>query len=136
MDNVQFQGYKMLLKFNASHSMTDRSAMHVHSFILKLYIRKENDTFVEFNKYEKIIIDYINKYRGKYLNDFFEDSTTLENLSIHFFEDIEEILSDTNNFSLISLELGDSPLKSVKIGHEIIASRANLFINSNVLNLD
>ena len=53
MDNVQFQGYKMLLKFNASHSMTDRSAMHVHSFILKLYIKKENDAFVEFNKYEK-----------------------------------------------------------------------------------
>ena len=128
-----FIGYKMSIKFNASHSMTDRSAMHVHSFLLKIYIKKETENFVEFNKYEKIILEYIKKYRGKYLNDFFEDQTTLENLCLHFFEDIEDILSDTNDFSLLNLELGDSPLMSVKVGRNIIASRANLFIDNKVL---
>ena len=134
MNDTHFQGYKMSLKFNASHSMTDEDNMHAHSFILKLFIKKETDTFVEFSEYEKIIKEYIEKYRGKYLNYFFDDIPTLENLCIHFFEDIEEILSDTNDFTLISVELGDSPIKSVKVGNEIIASRANLFINNNILN--
>jgi 6-pyruvoyl-tetrahydropterin synthase len=113
--------------------MTDEDGKHVHSFILKLYIRKENENFVEFNKYEKIIKEYIEKLRGNYLNYIFDETPTLEYLSLRFFEDIEEILSDTKNFTLVSLELGDSPIKSVKVGNEIIASRANLFIDSSVL---
>ena len=87
---------------------------------------------MEFFEYEKTIMNYINQYKGKYLNDLFDETPTLEYLCIRFFTDIEYILDNVEPFTLLSLELGDSPIRSVKVGQEIIASRTNIFITDEM----
>lgn len=132
INNSLVEGYKMTFKFNASHSMTDKSKEHAHTFFVNLYISKDVNSFVEFFEYEKTIMNYINQYKGKYLNDLFDETPTLEYLCIRFFTDIEYILDNVEPFTLLSLELGDSPIRSVKVGQEIIASRTNIFITDEM----
>ncbi len=129
------EGYKMTYKFNASHSMQKWVNIHTHTFFVNLYITKDTAKFVEFYEYEKAIINYINKYKGCYLNDLFTEEPTVEFLCMTFFHDISEILDSTEAFTLLSLELGDSPINSVKVGKEIIASRANIHITEEMYSL-
>ncbi len=139
MDNLQekikFVGYKMTFRFNASHSMTDKTRLHAHTFLVNIYIKKETNAFIEFIEYEKAIVKYINQYKGQYLNDFFDEIPTLEFLCIKFYNDIEYILQDIEAFNLISVELGDSPIKTVKVGKEIVASRASIFIDTKLYDM-
>ena len=129
------EGYRMTFKFNASHSMTDRSKEHAHTFLVNLYITKDVSSFVEFHEYEKTITNYIEQYKGQYLNDLFEERPTLEFLCIRFFTDIEKILDSIDAFTLLNLELGDSPIRTVKVGRNIIAGRANIFITDEMFDL-
>ncbi len=125
----KFEGYKMTFKFNASHSLSDETKKHAHTFLVRLYIQKDTKDFVEFFEYEKLIKNYINQYRGQYLNDYMQEIPTIENVCIMFFEDIEKIFNNEPAFSLISLEFGDNPLKMAKVGHKAISSRANIIID-------
>ena len=121
--------YKMTFKFNASHSMSDRSNEHAHTFMVSMYIRRLSNNFIEFYEYETAIANYIQQYKGAYLNDIFDFNPTLEALCLRFFDDISYIFNKDANFELLSLELGDNPTKTVKVGKEIIINQANIKIS-------
>ena len=65
----------------------------------------------------------------------FKETPTIEYLCLRFYKDIEAILSNIEAYTLLNLELGDSPIKSVKVGREIIAGRANIFITDEMYNV-
>ncbi len=132
LQSGSFQGYKMNYKFNASHNFSKKiEGRHAHTFCVDLFIRKNNNSFVEFTTYEKRIQTYLKKYRGQYLNkmmEFENEIPTLEAICRKFFIDIDDIFKMGNDFTLVRLEIGDNPISSVSVGEEIIINSSNLFI--------
>jgi len=135
MNRKKFEGYKMTYRFNASHTISTMDKVHAHTFWVKLYIKKDTLEFVEFINYEKEITDYFEGYRRKCINEFeaFKDSgASLENMCRVFFEDIKKVFEGIEEFSLVKLELGDSPINSVSCATEVIAGEAGIFIDSQL----
>ena len=60
----KFEGYKMTFKFNASHSLSDETKKHAHTFLVRLYIQKDTKDFVEFFEYEIQLIIISEKLLG------------------------------------------------------------------------
>lgn len=103
--------YKYTFRFNASHSNTgDMSKVHTHSFIVSVFMKYKE--YITYDKTEKDIKEYLSKYKGQCLNEFFEKDPTIENLAEYLFEDLDEIIGDHN---LVTLELSDSPVQLYRI---------------------
>lgn len=103
--------YKYTFRFNASHSNTsDLSKVHTHSFVVSTYMKYHEH--ISYDATEKQIKEYLSKYKGKCLNDFFEKVPTIEHVAEYFFEDLDEIIGGNN---LVTLELSDSPVQLFRI---------------------
>lgn len=132
MIKTRLEGYKMTYRFNASHTINSLDKVHTHTFWVKIYIRKDIKGFFEFADYENKIVDYFAGYRRKCINDFdsFKESgASLENMCRIFFKEIGDIFESIDEFSLVKLELGDSPIKSVSCATEVIAGEAGIYID-------
>lgn len=103
--------YKYTFRFNASHSMSsDTSNAHTHSFVVSIHMNYEEH--ISYNVIEKNIKIYLERYKGKCLNDLLVELPTIENIAMHLFEDLGYIIGANN---LISLELSDSPVQLFKV---------------------
>ncbi len=112
------QFYNIKFKFNAAHSMSDITGKHPHTFSCIVLISKDANVYTPFFEYENHIKKYFNQYRGQYLNEhsrFKSILPTLENMADVFFKDIEKILTDEPHFTILRLELGDSPTRVVSV---------------------
>lgn len=103
--------YKYTFRFNASHSNTsDLTKVHTHSFVVSTYLKYSE--MIRYDEVEKSVKEYLSKYKGKCLNEFFEKEPTIENVASYLFEDLDEIIGDHN---LVTLELSDSPIQLFRI---------------------
>lgn len=118
------QRYKKTIKFNAQHNTGGIS--HPHTFTVTLYIISEKP--ILFYEQESIINNYFEKLRGKYLNAIFnEENLTLERMGEIFFLSIRNLLSGTS-FNLETVEIGDSPTKTIIISDYYRVGSARLLI--------
>ena len=128
----RFEGYKATYRFNASHSIGGFEDKHTHTFKVNVYIQRDTAGFVEFSDYENEIKNYFEQYRRRYINSFkaFEGKpATLENMCKVFFEDVKKIFDGIDDYTLVKLEICDSPTKSVSVSEIIFAGDADTYIS-------
>ncbi len=128
----RFEGYKTTYRFNASHSIGGFESKHTHTFKVNVYIQRDTAGFVEFSDYENEISQYFEQYRRRYINAFekFEGKpATLENMCKVFFEDVKAIFDGIDDYTLVKLEICDSPTKSVSYSEMIFAGDADVYIS-------
>lgn len=103
--------YKYGYRFNAFHNMTkEPEGKHIHSFFVVFYIKQEVKMFFEA---EKKINAYMEKYRGRYINEVMKDMPTVENIGELILEEINELETD---FTVVRLEISDSAIQTYIIG--------------------
>ena len=122
--------YKYSFNLNASHSFKNGINIHSHTFKITLFIELMDEE-VSFNEYEKMVNDYLELYRGKYLNNidpFNKISPTLENMAKVFYDKINEILLDCS-LDLRKLEIGDGYTVSTSLGEILISGSNNRIIS-------
>jgi len=135
MQSTRFEGYKTTYRFNASHTIGSFEDKHTHTFRVNVYIHRDIASFVEFADYEKALKTYFEQYRRRFINSFekFEGlPATLEYMCWVFFEDIKKIFDGIDAFTLVKLELGDSPTRSVSVSEIVIAGDSDMFISNDL----
>lgn len=103
--------YKYSYRFNAMHDTSAAgNGRHTHSFEIVFYLEKEMTLFYQT---ENTINAYMERYVGKFLNDLMEESPTVENIAEKIFSEINTLSQD---FSVVRLEISDSPVQTYIIG--------------------
>lgn len=93
---------------------------HPHTWEFTIDIMIKDDSFVEFNQYERSISHYFDKYQNGIMNDFEPFDTvipTLENMSEKFILDIKDIVEEGNG-KLVKMESSETPTRSYIISFE------------------
>lgn len=110
----QYQ-YKFYL--NANHAIFINNVLgqvHPHTWEIIIDLLNINKSFVQFNKIEEVINNYLEKYQDKLLNSvepFDKLNPTLENVVLYFKDKFIEILNEYN-LILLSLEISETPSRS------------------------
>lgn len=111
---------------NATHSMNSNKE-HAHTFTVSFWIEKpQKDMILSFSEIDKMIGAYIQRFKGKYLNEepeFMSVSTTLENIGEIFFEEIEKCL-EAEDVTLVQVEICENPLRVYSISNRIVLASA------------
>lgn len=109
--------FKFKFYLNSMHAVlfNDKSSpIHKHTWEVSLNLREKMAEFNEFNKIERVINDYLSTYNEKVINDlhpFDKLNPTMENMGSVFFEDINELIRDSN-YRLESVEISENPTRT------------------------
>ena len=99
--------FKYNFRFNASHKISQNEEIHFHTFELACYIENKDELYcVVENKIEK----YLDKFKGKYLNDILE-KPYIENIAEMIFYELREL-----EINITKLEFSDKPIQTYIIG--------------------
>lgn len=119
-ENERYKQYKFKFYLNARHAIYIDGilgAMHPHTWEITLNVIKKQNDFIEFNKLEKKIEEFIKRYQDKELNEeepFDTINPTLENCCDYFKEQISSIL-DKEGWVLLMMEMSETPSRSYVI---------------------
>lgn len=115
-----YRQYKFKFYLNMSHAIYidgKRGQSHPHTWEIAINTVKLKDSFVEFNKIEECMEEYLSRYQDKLINEI-EPFTTLnpilENCCEYFKDQIMNIL-DEQGWMLLLIEVSESPTKSFLI---------------------
>lgn len=123
---ISIKAYKNTFRLNASHSISNDKGVpqtHHHTFTLSLDIVKTIDDFEEFEQIENGINEYLNRFRGKYINSidpFTHILPTIENMGRYFYDELSSDL-DKNGYKLIRLEIGETPAEVFSVSDFVFA---------------
>lgn len=115
--------YRFKFYLNANHYIIINGVegeIHPHTWEFTIDIMMKDDSFVEFNQYERSISKYFDKYQNGIMNDFEPFDTvipTLENMSEKFILDIKDIVEEGNG-KLVKMESSETPTRSYIISFE------------------
>ena len=110
-------GYCLKFYLNATHSMIidqKRSEKHSHTWEISLFIKRDTEEFIEFDKLEKLINLQLDYFQNKYINEnppFDVIEPTLENIGDVLYIYLKETLS-CYAFSTIKLEVSETPTRA------------------------
>lgn len=119
-----FKYYIFKYYLNALHSIDEKNITpHNHTFTISLSLNPliGSDT-LNFSKIDKVIIDFLSEYKGKYLNAlplFTNKSPTIENIGELFFTELSTLLSQ-NSQHLIKLDISENPLEVYSVSDRIL----------------
>ena len=94
-----YREYKFKFYLNANHYIIingKNGQTHPHTWEFVFYIMKSEGEFVLFNKFEKAIEEYLEKFQGRVMNEIPPFDTmvpTLENISDYFCDEIRSIIT-------------------------------------------
>lgn len=114
---MKYSQYRFRFYVNASHEVFINGMWgdkHSHTWEIVVHIVKMQAKFVEFNKVEEKISDFLQQYEGGHFNakkPFDTINPTLENCCEYFAEQISEILQK-ENWGLLMLEMSETPTRS------------------------
>ncbi len=112
-----YREYKIKFYLNMRHYIIingTKGETHPHTWEFAINIRFGRSSFVEFNKFEKGIADYLSKYQNKILNEeepFDSILPTLENVADYFSDEFYKIINATGGV-LTTLEASETPTRS------------------------
>ena len=119
--NVEYlskcDSYKYKFYINASHSIYidgNLGESHPHTWEISVEVVKMNNSFVEFDKFENVVEEYLSKFQDSYINDiepFDKINPTLENICA-FFKDEFIALTEKSGLSLIEIGISETPSRS------------------------
>lgn len=111
---------------NATHSINN-SKEHAHTFTISFWIEKpKKDAILSFHEIDKMIGSYVQKFKGKYLNEepeFAIISPTLENIAEIIFIEIEKRL-ENEDVTLVQVEICENPLRIYSVSNKILLPSA------------
>ncbi len=117
MTTKLYREYKFKFYLNANHYIIINGKdgqTHPHTWEFVFYIIKSEGEFVLFNKFEKAIEEYLEKYQGRILNELPPFDTmvpTLENITDYFCVEIRGIIR-TLGGELAVMESSETPTRS------------------------
>lgn len=125
-----FNYYIYRTYFNAKHSFDgDVSKIHGHSFTVLTYIGMKNrNEEIPFFKLEAIVSSFIDKYRGRYLNELPEFAgceNTLETIGDYFYEELRRML-EKNGMELYQLDISENPLCVYQVSDRLLLPTMNM----------
>ena len=109
--------YKFKFYINASHAIYLNGKIgeiHPHTWEIILTAIKGRNDFVQFDKIERMIEDYLQKYQDKtinYIKPFDITNPTLENIALYLKGEMMKILLE-NGWLLTEIEVGETPARS------------------------
>ena len=115
-----YREYKFKFYLNANHYIIingKNGQTHPHTWEFVFYIMKSEGEFVLFNKFEKAIEEYLEKFQGRVMNEIPPFDTmvpTLENISDYFCDEIRSIITKLGGELLL--------WRVVKLRQEVILS--------------
>ena len=113
----RFKQYAFKFYINARHAIYidgKLGTMHPHTWELKLYVVKVSNDFIQFDRIEKEIEEFIAPFQDKELNSvepFNVLNPTLENCCNYFKDQISAILKD-RGWLLMMMEMSETPSRS------------------------
>lgn len=119
-DGKRYKQYKFKFYLNARHAIYIDGvlgSMHPHTWEITLNVIKCRDDFIEFNKLERKIEEFMKQYQDKALNEvapFDVINPTLENCCDYFKEQIGGIL-EQDGWILLMMEMSETPSRSYVI---------------------
>ena len=125
-----FNYYIYRTYFHAKHSFdSDVSKIHGHSFTVLTYIgMKDRNEEIPFFKLEAIVSSFIDKYRGRYLNELPEFAgceNTLETIGDYFYEELRRML-EKNGMELYQLDISENPLCVYQVSDRLLLPTMNM----------
>lgn len=118
-----FREYRFKFYLNMNHFIIingEEGQLHPHTWEFTFHVLKEKDDFMQFNKFEHIIEEYLSKYQGKVLNEvapFDRIVPTLENVTDCFSVELRRIMRE-NGSELITIESSETPTRSYIVNYE------------------
>lgn len=112
--------YRFSFRMNASHGALHQESVHSHTFEITLFLNKEAEPFVTYDKIETIILSYLKTYTNVVLNQtppFDSLPSTIENMGDEFFLRIAEKLSHVG-YHLVKLEISENPQRIYSVSAE------------------
>ncbi|KQC86148.1 MULTISPECIES: 6-carboxytetrahydropterin synthase [Clostridia] len=112
-----YREYKFKFYLNANHYIIingKNGQTHPHTWEFVFYIMKSEGEFVLFNKFEKAIEEYLEKFQGRVMNEIPPFDTmvpTLENISDYFCDEIRSIITKLGG-ELAFMESSETPTRS------------------------
>ena len=103
--------YKFTFRMNASHGALHQESMHSHTFEITIFLKKQSEQFVTYDKIEAIILSYLKTYTNVFLNHtppFDVLPSTIENMGDEFFLRISEKINGVG-YHLQKLEISENP---------------------------
>lgn len=119
-ENGRYKQYKFKFYLNARHAIYINGVLgttHPHTWEIIINVIKKRNGFIEFNKLEKKIEQFMSIYQDKMLNDvppFDIVNPTLENCCDYFKERISDIL-EQDGWVLLMIEMSETPSRSYVI---------------------
>lgn len=109
---------------NAAHSFDhDAAHAHTHTFTISFWIQQPaKEEYFSFYDMDKIIVSYVEKFSGRYLNEepeFVALNPTLENIGDVMFEAVEKRLAK-ENVTLLQVEICENPLRVYSVSNKIL----------------
>lgn len=117
MTTKLYREYKFKFYLNANHYIIingKNGQTHPHTWEFVFYIMKSEGEFVLFNKFEKAIEEYLEKFQGRVMNEIRPFDTvvpTLENISDYFCTEIRKIIMELGG-ELAVMESSETPTRS------------------------
>lgn len=121
---TMFNYYIYKSYFNAKHSF-DGSAegVHGHSFTVVTYIGlPPGGEQIPFYRIEAVVSSFVDRYRGRYLNDlpeFAGRENTLETIGDVFYEELKELLL-RSELELYELDISENPLCVYQVSDRLL----------------
>lgn len=123
LNTVLYREYKFKFYLNANHYITingKKGDAHPHTWEYTLDIMTENNEFVSFNNFEKVVEKYFDKYQNRLINEiapFDKIEPTLENMAEEFIMELKDVIADCGG-DLIRLEASETPTRSYILSFE------------------
>lgn len=122
-DEMLEREYQFKFFLNMSHSMVFDGTLgqkHSHTWEISMKIKSNAEEMLPFNQIEHTVEEFISRYQDTYLNEispFDKVNPILENVCDYFKEQIEAKLI-SNGWSLIRIEISETPTRTYVIGQE------------------
>lgn len=117
---MRYRQYKFKFYINASHAIYINGKLgerHPHTWEIVLCTLKIQEDFVQFDRVEQQIEEFIDQFQESYMNDippFDLINPTLENCCEYFKDQISELLRK-EGWLLLMIEMSETPTRSYVI---------------------
>ncbi len=112
-------GYRLFIAHSMDHKLEHK---HVHTLEIYIFIEMlSSDTMLSYTQIDGIMLNFLRKYDGKYLNEMDEWqvlSPTIENMGNFFYLQLSEIL-EKRQYRLIALEISENPLRVYRVSETL-----------------
>lgn len=105
--------YRLSIQHSADNNIENK---HSHVVEVEVYVRPDDDEFIEFQEMDKMLKMALDKYQHKYLNELedFQGNVTMEGIAEVIYSHLLKIF-DGVGWMIARLQVSETPLRTYAI---------------------